>query len=323
MEPEGQSKKIYAMQNDLYAREDETSRMKQKIYFVTGKGGVGKSTVAAALAYKLALQGKKTILVELGKQSFYCDLFQLKSPVEFIPQTLKKFGFDLALLSPDDCLKEYALHLLKLESLYKIFFQNPISKSLIEVAPGLKELAILGKITSKIRKHGPPLDYECIVVDAYATGHFLSLVQAPGAMAEAIPYGPMGEQSRSINQVLQDAEVCNFFIVSLPEELPMKESFELRDKLKSKLGVDSRLVLNKSMQARLKNVKENELREELKTSENNKNYIEQVIKFLGIEKEIQQKLSLEAAKPFDSLLPVTFESKIEKKLSFLAEHLNV
>lgn len=286
--------------------------MTQKIYFVTGKGGVGKSTVAAALAYKMYKKGQKTILVELGKESFYSDFFNLSTPAGFKPQTLS-LGFDLALLSPDDCLKEYALHLLKLESLYKLFFQNQISKSLIEVAPGLKELAILGKITSKIRSHGPPLDYNCIVVDAYATGHFLALVQAPLALAQAIPYGPMGEQSRSINEVLRNKDICSYFVVSLPEELPMKEAHELKQQLKDKLEARAKIILNRSFQQRLNGLVVKDLKSEDVSGEANKNYIEQIIKFLETESELH----------FDSSLPVTYELQTEKKVKQLAEFLNV
>jgi anion-transporting ArsA/GET3 family ATPase len=286
--------------------------MNQKIYFVTGKGGVGKSTVAAVLAYKLARQGKKTVLVELGKESFYADFFAISGGIGFKPQKTA-YGFDLALLSPDECLKEYALHLLKLESLYKLFFQNPISKSLIEVAPGLKELSILGKITSKVRKHGPPLDYECIVVDAFATGHFISLVQAPSSLAEAVPYGPMGEQSRGIDAVLKNPQICEFLIVTLPEKLPMKEAVELQQTLHEKMNLKTHLVLNRSYAERLGDLSEADLSLEIKNESKNKVYIEQINKFMNNEKELTSA----------GRLPVVYEANISRKLETLARHLDV
>lgn len=221
-------------------------QMQQKIYFVTGKGGVGKSTFAASLALKLSQSGLKTILVELGDQSYFRDYFSLKNEVHFAPVNVAK-NFDLALFTGADCLKEYALHLLKIERIYKLFFENPISKSLVNVAPALKELAILGKITSAIRKHGPPLKYDRIVVDGYASGHFMSLMTAPRAMATAVPFGPMGEQSRGIHDVLTNAQHCHYFIVSLPEELPMKETAELNQALKKELGVDAQVIMNKML----------------------------------------------------------------------------
>jgi anion-transporting ArsA/GET3 family ATPase len=198
---------------------------KQKIIFVTGKGGVGKSAVAAALALKNSQAGLKTLLVELGYQSFYQDFFNL-TKVTYKPQNLRE-NLDLALWSGPECLKEYARYLLKVESLYKLFFENVATRSLINVAPALSELAILGKVTSHPRKVGPPLNYDCIVVDAFATGHFLALLKAPEGMAEAIRFGPMGEQSRSIQRILKDPEHSSYYVVSFPEEMPVIEGMEL------------------------------------------------------------------------------------------------
>ena len=219
--------------------------MNQEIHFVSGKGGVGKSTIAAALALKLAQEGKKTVLIELGEQSYFETYFKLKTKVGFEPVSIAK-NLDLALFTGTYCLKEYALSLLKVESLYRLFFENPISKTLIHVAPALKELAILGKITSYIRQHGPPLAYEAVVIDAFATGHFITLVSAQAAMAKAVSFGPMGEQSRGIDAVLRDEKICKYLLVTLPEELPIKETEELKSEIQKHLAVQPMVILNKA-----------------------------------------------------------------------------
>ena len=194
--------------------------MKQEIHFVTGKGGVGKSVVAAALAFKKSQEGKKVLLVELGDQSFYKDFFGLAQvgyqPVQLRPQ------LSIALWTGEQCLQEYARHLIKVETLAKLFFENAIMRAFINVAPGLPELAILGKVTSGPRKHGPPLPFDCLVVDAFATGHFIALMEAPQGMAQAVQFGPMGEQSRSIDACLRNEELSRYHIVSLAEELPLR-----------------------------------------------------------------------------------------------------
>ncbi|MEK2689280.1 ArsA family ATPase [Bdellovibrio sp. GT3] len=217
--------------------------MQQEIHFVTGKGGVGKSVIAAALALKLSRQGKKVLLVELGDQSFFKDFFDLADvgfqPVEIKPQ------LSVALWTGEACLREYAQYLIKVESLAKLFFDNAVMKAFINIAPGLPELAMLGKITSGPRKYGPPMNFDCLVVDAFATGHFKALLAAPSGMAQAVQIGPMGEQSRSIIRVLRDQNITKYHIVSLPEELPLKESTELFEYLKNEFSVEPNLVMNK------------------------------------------------------------------------------
>ena len=224
--------------------------MKQEIHFVTGKGGVGKSLVAAALAFKKSQEGQRVLLVELGEQSFFQDFFTL-SPIQFKPLEVKP-KFSIALWRGEDSLREYAKYLIKVESLVKLFFENPVMRAFVNVAPALRELAILGKITSGPRKHGPPLPFDCLVIDAFATGHFLALLEAPKGMAQAVQVGPMGEQSRSILRTLQDPSVCHYHVVTLPEELPAKEALELQEKLKKDFSVDAEILLNKFIQTSLK-----------------------------------------------------------------------
>lgn len=217
---------------------------KVEIHFVTGKGGVGKSVVAAALACRRAREGKKTLLVELGNQSFYKDFLGLNQ-IGYAPTPWRE-NLSVAIWKGADCLREYALHLLKIQSLYQLFFENPVSRALIQVAPGLQELAILGKLTSgPPRFVGPAFDFEVIVVDAYSTGHFLALLSAPHGMSQAIRFGPMGEQSRGIDKVIRDPNVCKYYIVTLPEELPVIETLELEKKLRDDFGITATRILNK------------------------------------------------------------------------------
>ncbi len=216
--------------------------IEQKIHFVTGKGGVGKSCVALALAKHLSQKGLSVLLIELGQISFFTDHLQI--PISYAPLQWKQ-NLSIAIWSGADCLKEYALHLLKIEALYNLFFENKLSKSLIEVAPSLPELSILGKITSGLRKVGPPLKFDCIVVDGFSTGHMISLLKAPRGMLEAIPIGPMGEQTRGILEIIKNKNVCNYWITCLPEELPVIESIELAQLLYNETQIKPHLVINK------------------------------------------------------------------------------
>lgn len=234
--------------------------MQQEIHFVTGKGGVGKSVIAAALALKKSQEGQKVLLVELGDQSFFKDFFNLPQ-VGYQPVPLRP-SLSLALWSGEACLHEYARHLIKVETLAKLFFENAIMRAFINVAPGLPELAIMGKVTSGPRKHGPPLPFDCIVVDAFATGHFMALMEAPKGMSQAVHFGPMGEQSRNIDACLRNEEICRYHIVSLPEELPLKESLELSERLQNEFAVLPELIMNKILQVSVSNEELTEAGEE-------------------------------------------------------------
>lgn len=214
-----------------------------EIFFLSGKGGVGKSVVAAAMAKSLVAEGKKVLLVELGEQSYFRHLFDIK---EVFHQATEVPGWcSVALWSGKSCFREYAKHLLKVDSLYRLIFENPVAASLVDAAPGLSELSILGKVTSgPPRNVGPVLDFDALVVDCYSSGHFLALMKAPFAFAEIISMGPMGEQTRGIIEVLKSSKT-SFFIVTQSEEMMVTESIELYRSLKTVFDCRPQFILNK------------------------------------------------------------------------------
>ncbi|MCB0413086.1 MAG: ArsA family ATPase [Bdellovibrionales bacterium] len=218
-----------------------TVEKNQQLFFVTGKGGVGKSLVAAALAEGFVQQGHKTLLIELGHESFYRHFYGLSGEEE---RFVLPNGVEVQLLEGEAALKEYVLHYVKISKIVDLFFENKVSRSLVKVAPGLKELAVMGKITSGIRKIGPPFDYDKIIVDGYATGHFLALLRAPRGMYEAIQVGPMGVQSKNIISVLSDPSKCQYYVVGLPEEMAIKEAIELRAEIYNETQQASKLIIN-------------------------------------------------------------------------------
>src|SRR5271165_3200118 len=142
----------------------------KRLVFVTGKGGVGKSVCAAALAWSEAKKGRKVCLVELGHQSFYESLFETRG-IGYEPSEIVS-DVHISLLNPDSCVKEYVVHFLKVPKLYDIFFQNKVMKAFMNAAPAVSELSILGKLTSEIRGVFAS-EYDVYIVDCYSTGHAL------------------------------------------------------------------------------------------------------------------------------------------------------
>ncbi len=214
----------------------------QKITMVTGKGGVGKSAIAAAMAEVYARRGLKTLLVELGDHSYYQYVYE--TPIRYEPTRIFE-RFYIARWSGESALREYVYYLIRVRKLVDLFFENKIMRTFIRAAPALKELAILGKITSGIREWGPPLDFDRIIVDGFSTGHFLALLQAPVGMADLIESGPMGEQSRRIRDVLGRPDLSQYYIVTLPEEFPVVETIELKAELQAHFKVDAQVICNR------------------------------------------------------------------------------
>lgn len=219
-------------------------RENQKVILVTGKGGVGKTAVAASIALAQARQSKKVLLAELGERSFLRHVFPGVGGPR--PKGVTD-GLEVVRWDAEVCLREYLLHYLKVERVVDLFFNQRVTHALIDAAPALRELAILGKVTSGPRGVGPDLPYDVVVVDAYATGHFQALLMAPVGMAEAVRLGPMGEQSRQMVEIIKQTKNTTVVVVTLPEELPVNESAELGHFLKSRFGLEPWVIVNRNL----------------------------------------------------------------------------
>lgn len=136
-------------------------------------------------------------------------------------------------------------------------------QKLIQAAPALKELALLGKATSGPRNVGPKIEFDHIIVDSYATGHHRALLKAPKGISQVVRKGPMGVHSENMMQVIQDPNLCQQIIVIKPEELPTVEGLELKDNLKKDLSLSSTVVCNQILEFPLT---EKELQDEAKNS---------------------------------------------------------
>jgi hypothetical protein len=219
--------------------------MARKILFFTGKGGTGKSMVAAGYAMAQAEKGLRVLLVELGETSFFEGILT-KGPVGFEPKEVSPNLF-LAHWDGYRCLRDYIHHLVKSEAITNLVYENPFMRTLVDVGPSLAELAIVGKITSGVRHVGPALNYDLIVVDSYATGHMLAMLRAPIGIAEAVKFGPMATQCRDMIGVLRNPQITGYNLVTLPEELSVTESIELYNDILMEVGVKSSFLCNNIM----------------------------------------------------------------------------
>jgi anion-transporting ArsA/GET3 family ATPase len=253
----------------------------QKLIFVTGKGGVGKSVAAASIAWAEARKGKRVCLVELGGQSFYETFFETRGityePSEVVPD------LHIAILNPEDCLKEYVLHYLKVPQLYDIFFQNRVMKAFLNAAPALAEISILGRLTGEIRGILKQ-EYDLYVVDCFSTGHAMALLRAPSGLRSVFRSGPMYEQATDIERVLKDPSMTHYVLVTLPEEMPVTETMELHAHLKREMNVDATVICNKMITPPLTASEREELHKTVKDEG-----MHEFLEFLRFKEDVQGK----------------------------------
>jgi anion-transporting ArsA/GET3 family ATPase len=199
----------------------------KQLIFVTGKGGVGKTTLTAALSLGLAAQGRRVLAVELSSG---CSLARRFGHVEasYAPQEVAE-GLHTCRISPEECLREYGLMKLKFRRFYRAVFENPFVRSLVSMTPGMEELLLLGKLgnvnlaMAKGRARAP---WDVVVVDAPPTGQGTGLFALPTIILGAVSAGPLAKETRKLQELLQDENRTAILIVSTPEELAVNEALE-------------------------------------------------------------------------------------------------
>lgn len=207
-----------------------------RFHINTGKGGVGKTMVSAAMASAYAEQGKRVLLMQLNAKDRLGRIFD-RQPIgpEIVPLAP---GIDCVNTTPADSLREYALMVLKVKALYRAVFENRLVSKLLRVMPGLPELTMLGKAYyhEKEEEGGRPR-WDVVIVDAPATGHGMFLLQIPQVISSALHSGRMAEESGRMLALLEDKERTSINLITLAEEMPVNETIELHRQLQSEFDL--------------------------------------------------------------------------------------
>lgn len=217
-------------------------RQVHRIVFVTGKGGVGKSAVAAATAMQFARAGKSVLLVELGSRSFYGPLLGLPVGADTVRWTPR---IGITRWDAESSLREYLAHYLVFKAAADWVLNYTAMKALMAAAPSLAELAILGKLTGPMRHAWYRRDVDVVVVDAYSTGQFMALVRAPRGMSRAVASGQMHRSTAAIAELLCEPAICEYRLVTLAEEMPVAEACEMARDLRAETGIAPHIYCNR------------------------------------------------------------------------------
>lgn len=204
-----------------------TDLFQRQIHFVSGKGGVGKSAVACALALWFRRQGLRVLLAQVNAADSHAGLLGLPPVPDDVHQA--EAGLFVVNTRPAQAMREYALMTLKFETLYRATFENRITRHFLRFIPSLAELTMLGKLwfhAEQRDEQGRPL-YERVVVDTAATGHGLGFVGVSQVIRDLVPIGPMHEKAKEMANTFEDAQRSALHIVTLPEAMPVQETLEL------------------------------------------------------------------------------------------------
>jgi anion-transporting ArsA/GET3 family ATPase len=214
--------------------------LERRLLFVTGKGGVGKTSVAAALGLLAAGRGQRTLLVEIDAKGSLSDVLET-GPTAFGPREVVPGLFAMS-MDTEESLREYLKLQLRIPLLARI---GPLARSLDFVAtaaPGVKEILTVGKIAWEVKER----HYDLVVVDASATGHVVSQLAAPEAINELVQVGRIRDQTRWMLDILSDPVITGTVVVATPEEMPVTETLELVDRLETETRVPlAAVVVNK------------------------------------------------------------------------------
>jgi anion-transporting ArsA/GET3 family ATPase len=220
------------------------SILDRRLVFVTGKGGVGKTSVAAGLAHLAAHHGKRTLVCEMDAKGSLAGAFDA-AELDFEPREVEPNLFAMA-MNTEDSLREYLRLFVKVPFLGKI---GPLARTfdfVADAAPGVKEILAVGKLCYEVRER----HYDLVVVDSEASGHIVAQIGAPMVIRDLVNVGLVRDQTDWMLDLLQDTTVTGVAVVTTPEEMPVTETLGLLHRLRAETGVSpTTLIANRVLPA--------------------------------------------------------------------------
>jgi anion-transporting ArsA/GET3 family ATPase len=221
----------------------------RSVLYVTGKGGVGKTTVAAALGLAAARTGRRTIVCEVAEQDRMSRAFARHG---VRPEQEVELAKDLwaITIDPTRALEEWLGKQLPGGAAARALGHSHTFQYFVAAAPGAKELITIAKVwelaqTQRWDRHNRA--YDLVVVDAPASGHGIGMLTTPRTFAEIARVGPIRRQATKVSEMLSDPAQTGYVAVALPEEMPVNETIDLERRLRDAIGLGLDAVVMNAM----------------------------------------------------------------------------
>ena len=230
-----------------------------RLVFVTGKGGVGKTTVAAGLAQLAAEHGKRVLVCEVDAKGDVTSLFEAP-PTDFTPREIAPGVWSMS-MDTEASLREYLKLHLRIPVVGRI---GPLAKAfdfVATAAPGVREILTVGKLCWEVRES----HYDLVVVDAAASGHIIGQLAAPQAINDLVKVGLIRSQTDWMLEILSDPRQTGLVAVCTPEEMPVSETLELAARVREETTVRMSAVVVNRVLPELFGQREEEIFEQLRT----------------------------------------------------------
>ncbi|HEY6427001.1 MAG TPA: ArsA family ATPase [Acidimicrobiales bacterium] len=232
-----------------------------RLVFVTGKGGVGKTTVAAGLSQLAAEHGKRVLVCEVDAKGDVPALFE-SPPTDFTPREIAPGVWSMS-MDTEASLREYLKLHLRIPVVGRI---GPLAKAfdfVATAAPGVREILTVGKLCWEVKER----HYDLVVVDASASGHIIGQLAAPQAINDLVKVGLIRSQTDWMLDILSDPRQTGLVAVCTPEEMPVNETLELATRVREETTVRMSAVVVNRVLPELFNQREEEIFEQLREPE--------------------------------------------------------
>ena len=220
----------------------------KRLVFVAGKGGVGRTTVAAALGLAAARRGKRTIVCEVARQERVSMAFK-REGVGFHETELAPNLYAIS-IDPQQSLEEFLVDQVGSRRLAALLFHNRIFEYLAAATPGMRELTTIGKVWELAqleRRRRTDSPYDLVIVDLQPTGHGLGALRTPRTFSDVARVGPVRRKADMIDAFLRDSRQTGVVTVALPEEMPVVETLEFAEALDRDMGLGIDLAVMNAM----------------------------------------------------------------------------